>query len=129
MIGNISLKDVLEEERSLRTKHIEQEQKQAQQQRLREQQILQAMELAKHHVMKKHRENHDNLKKREEILMQRDRYYKEQIHREFRRSESQLLKALEFRKAEVRTMYGDLVYADGAYGGSKGRRWKVDWSR
>ena len=26
-------------------------------------------------------------------------------------------------------MYGDLILADGQYGGSKGRRWKVDWNR
>ena len=26
-------------------------------------------------------------------------------------------------------MYGELVMADGEYGGSKGRRWKVDWNR
>ena len=26
-------------------------------------------------------------------------------------------------------MYGDLMMADGQYGGSKGRRWKVDWNR
>ena len=26
-------------------------------------------------------------------------------------------------------MYGDLTEADGHYGGSKGRRWKVDWDR
>jgi len=26
-------------------------------------------------------------------------------------------------------MYGDLIMADGQYGGSKGRRWKVDWNR
>ena len=129
MIGNISLSEVLEEERSLQTKHIEQQQRDVRQHQLRQQQILQAMELAKHHVMKKHRKHHQNLKKLEEILKQRDRYYKDKLHREFRRSESQLLKALERRKAEVRTMYGDLVFADGVYGGSQGRRWKVDWSR
>ena len=26
-------------------------------------------------------------------------------------------------------MYGDLTFADGQYGGSKGRRWKIDWNR
>lgn len=51
------------------------------------------------------------------------------IHRAFRRAEHQLLKALIARKGEVKTMYGDLVMADGQYGGSKGRRWKVDWNR
>jgi len=27
------------------------------------------------------------------------------------------------------TFYGDLMLADGTYGGSKGRRWKVDWDK
>ena len=26
-------------------------------------------------------------------------------------------------------MFGDLTLADGQYGGSKGRRWKVDWNK
>ena len=26
-------------------------------------------------------------------------------------------------------MYGALTFADGQYGGSKGRRWKIDWNR
>lgn len=34
--------------------------------------------------------------------MQRDRTYKDEIHRAFRRSESQLRKALKRRKAEVK---------------------------
>lgn len=29
----------------------------------------------------------------------------------------------------IQSMYGDLMLADGQYGGSKGRRWKVDWNR
>lgn len=29
----------------------------------------------------------------------------------------------------LQSMYGDLMLADGQYGGSKGRRWKVDWNR
>ena len=29
----------------------------------------------------------------------------------------------------LQTMYGDLTFADGQYGGSKGRRWKIDWNR
>lgn len=29
----------------------------------------------------------------------------------------------------LQAMYGDLMLADGQYGGSKGRRWKVDWNR
>ena len=26
-------------------------------------------------------------------------------------------------------MYGDLMEVEGMYGGSKGRRWKVDWEK
>ena len=27
------------------------------------------------------------------------------------------------------TTFGDLIEAEGEYGGSKGRRWKVDWNK
>ena len=37
--------------------------------------------------------------------MQKDRSYKDEIHRAFRRSESQLRKALRRRKAEVKVVY------------------------
>ena len=37
--------------------------------------------------------------------MQKDRSYKDEIHRAFRRSESQLRKALRRRKAEVKVGY------------------------
>lgn len=37
--------------------------------------------------------------------MQKDRSYKDEIHRAFRRSESQLRKALKRRKAEVKVKY------------------------
>ena len=40
----------------------------------------------------------------QEHLMQKDRSYKDEIHRAFRRSESQLRKALKRRKAEVKVM-------------------------
>ena len=29
----------------------------------------------------------------------------------------------------VQAMYGDLMEVEGMYGGSKGRRWKVDWEK
>ena len=37
--------------------------------------------------------------------MQKDRSYKDEIHRAFRRSESQLRKALKRRKAEVKVKH------------------------
>ncbi|XP_057308593.1 uncharacterized protein LOC130646936 [Hydractinia symbiolongicarpus] len=129
MIGNISLEDVQDEERRLREEHISFQQQQAKVQRQRQQEILQAMERAKKYVMSKYKEKYRELRMREEHLMQRDRTYKDEIHRAFRRSESQLRKALKRRKAEVKTMYGDLIFADGQYGGSKGHRWKIDWNR
>lgn len=129
MIGNISLDDVQDEERRLREEHITFQQEQARVQRQRQQEIMQAMERAKKYVMSKYKEKYRELRMREEHLMQKDRSYKDEIHRAFRRSESQLRKALKRRKAEVKTMYGDLTFADGQYGGSKGRRWKIDWNR
>ncbi|CAB3994118.1 partial [Paramuricea clavata] len=129
MIGSISLEDVQEEERRLRDEHIQHQQQLSDVQRERQEDILVREELAKKNVMERLKERRKALMRREEHLMQRDRLLQNKIHQAFRRSEHQLLKALEARKAEVKTMYGELVMADGEYGGSKGRRWKVDWNR
>ncbi|KAL4218371.1 Orofacial cleft 1 candidate [Mactra antiquata] len=53
----------------------------------------------------------------------------ERLHQSFRRAESQLISVLERRKGEVKTFYGDLMMTEVQYGGSRGRRWKVDWDR
>merc|ERR1711971_151270 len=87
------------------------------------------MERAKKHVMQMFREKCRQILMRQEHMMQRDRLLQDRIHRSFRRSENQLLKALKNKKGEVKTMYGDLVFADGQYDGSKCRRWKVDWKK
>ena len=44
--------------------------------------------------------------------MQKDRSYKDEIHRAFRRSESQLRKALRRRKAEVKVGCLVIAYLD-----------------
>ncbi|XP_047145718.1 uncharacterized protein LOC100210827 isoform X1 [Hydra vulgaris] len=129
MIGNISFKEIQEEETRLREEHITFQQLQVRVQRQRQEEISKAMERAKKYVMSKYKEKQKEIRMREEHLMQKDRSYKDEIHRAFRRSESQLRKALKVRKAEVKTMYGDLTFADGQYGGSKGRRWKIDWDQ
>ncbi|KAK3743337.1 hypothetical protein QZH41_013912, partial [Actinostola sp. cb2023] len=129
MIGQISLEEVQEEERRLRDEHISYQQQEAKTQRERIQDIMAREERAKKYVMGKLKEKRKAILRREEHLMQQDRLIQNRIHRAFRRAENQLLKALKARKGEVKTMYGDLILADGQYGGSKGRRWKVDWNR
>ena len=46
----------------------------------------------------------------------------------FRRAETRLLEVLHERHADVQTTYGQLTVADGIYGGTKRRRWRLDWS-
>jgi len=36
---------------------------------------------------------------------------------------------LSFCHPVLQTTFGDLTEAEGEYGGSKGRRWKVDWNK
>lgn len=43
------------------------------------------------------------------------------MQKAFHLSESQLQRALELRKADVKSFFGDLVFADSQYGGSKGK--------
>lgn len=129
MIGNISLEMVQEEERRLRDEHIAYQQQEAKVQRERQEDLLMREAKARGEVMKVVREKRKRLQQREDLIMQQDRLIQNRIHRAFRRAEEQLLKSLTARKGEVKAMYGDLILADGQYGGSKGRRWKVDWNR
>merc|ERR1712151_1380479 len=105
MIGSVSLEDVQLEERRLREEHGSFQQQQVKVQRQRQEEILQAMERAKKYVMSKYKEKYRELRMREEHMQQKDRTFKEEIHRAFRRAESQLKKALNRRSASVKTMY------------------------
>ncbi|XP_033640408.1 uncharacterized protein LOC117300735 [Asterias rubens] len=129
MIGNISLEEVQEEERRLRDEHIAFQQQEAVLGRRRQEDILLREEKAKSHVTKMMKEKRKALSRREQLNLQKERLLQDQLHKTFRKSENQLLRSLQIRKGEVKTMYGDLMMADGQYGGSKGRRWKVDWNR
>ncbi|XP_038052469.1 uncharacterized protein LOC119725181 [Patiria miniata] len=129
MIGNISLEEVQDEERRLRDEHIAFQQQEAVLARRRQEDILLREEHAKGHVTKLMKEKRKALSRREQLNLQKERLLQDQLHKTFRKSENQLLRSLEIRKGEVKTMYGDLMMADGQYGGSKGRRWKVDWNR
>ncbi|XP_071854026.1 uncharacterized protein [Apostichopus japonicus] len=129
MIGNISLEEVQEEERRLRDEHIAYQQQETLMARQRQEAILLKEEKAKDHVVKVMKEKRRDLARREELNLQRERLLQNQLHHSFKKSENQLKRALSLRKGEIKTMYGDLMMADGEYGGSKGRRWKVDWNK
>ncbi|XP_022101493.1 uncharacterized protein LOC110985071 [Acanthaster planci] len=129
MIGNISLEEVQEEERRLRDEHIAFQQQEAILARRHQEDILLREEKAKGHVTKIMKEKRKALSRREQLNLQKERLLQDQLHKTFRKAENQLLRSLQIRKGEVKTMYGDLMMADGQYGGSKGRRWKVDWNR
>lgn len=62
-------------------------------------------------------------------LRNEEQLQRARIANAFRAAEAQLLHALQLRQGEVSTMYGELVLADGQYGGARGRRWRVDWDR
>ncbi|XP_041465232.1 uncharacterized protein LOC121415911 isoform X1 [Lytechinus variegatus] len=129
MIGNISLEEVQEEERRLRDEHIAYQQQEAQLARTRQEDILLKEERSKKHVTDVMKKKRKELALREELSIQRERLLQDQLHKTFKKAENLLKRSLEIRKGEVKTMYGDLMMADGQYGGSKGRRWKVDWNR
>lgn len=54
---------------------------------------------------------------------------KENLQKSFSRAEKNLNKILTERQAEVKSLYGDLVVADEQYGGARGRRWRVEWTK
>ncbi|KAK7091940.1 uncharacterized protein [Littorina saxatilis] len=129
MLGSISLEEVQEEERRLRDEHITYLEQEAVTKRQREQLLLQREEEVKQRVALYVRQRRKEIAEREELLKQREKLLMERLHRGFRKAESQLTAALEDRKGEVKTFYGDLMTSEGQYGGSRGRRWKVDWDK
>lgn len=129
MLGQISLDEVQEEEKRLRDEHIEYLDQEAMRKRDQSEEILKREEEAKKRLAIVTKQKRDDIARREEILKQKEKLLMDRLHRAFRRAESQLTSTLESRKGEVKTFYGDLMLADGTYGGSKGRRWKVDWDK
>nr|XP_002734565.1 PREDICTED: uncharacterized protein LOC100373469 [Saccoglossus kowalevskii] len=129
MIADVSLEEIQDHERRLRDEHISYQQQEMLVAKRRHEAIAMKEEKAKKRIITLLKEKKKELAKREELALQRERLQQDALHKTFRRSEHQLLRALEIRKGEVKTMYGDLTLADGQYGGSKGRRWKVDWTR
>ncbi|KAL8561388.1 hypothetical protein ACOMHN_063315 [Nucella lapillus] len=129
MLGAISLQEVQEEERRLREEHVGYLQQEALAKRRREQVLMQQEEGVKERLAAHLRQRRQEIAQREELLRQREKLLMERLHRGFRKAESQLVSALEDRKGEVKTFYGDLMTSEGQYGGSRGRRWKVDWNR
>lgn len=129
MIGSISLEEVQEEERNLRDEHIRYLAQEAVTKRRREEWLLRKEEEVKQRVARHMRDCRKEIADREEVLRQREKLLMERLHRGFRKAESQLIAALGDRKGEVKTFYGDLMTTEGQYGGSRGRRWKVDWDK
>ncbi|ELU07382.1 hypothetical protein CAPTEDRAFT_226170 [Capitella teleta] len=129
LVGNIHLEEIQEEELRLRDEHIAYQEQEAQLQRMREQEVLLREEDAKKRVAQDMREKRRKIARREEILQQKERLMLARLQKAFRKAENHLVHRLEDRKGEVKVFYGDLMLADGHYGGSKGRRWKVDWDK
>ncbi|KAL5014640.1 hypothetical protein ScPMuIL_008910 [Solemya velum] len=129
MLGSISLDEVQDEEQRLRDEHVRYLDQEAQRSRTKQEEILYREEEAKKRVAKYVKDKRTELKKIEDALKKKEHTLMTKLHQSFRRAESQLTSTLEKRKGEVKTYYGDLMVVDGQYGGSRGRRWKVDWNR
>ncbi|XP_019628555.1 PREDICTED: uncharacterized protein LOC109473086 [Branchiostoma belcheri] len=128
-IASISLEEVQEEEKRLRDEYIAYQKQEADLHRSRQEDLAKQAEGAKKRVSTVNKDKLRELRKKEAMMLQKERLLQDRLHKAFRQSENQLIYALDKRKGEVKTMYGDLTVADGFYGGSKGRRWKVDWNR
>ncbi|XP_074656241.1 uncharacterized protein LOC141909627 [Tubulanus polymorphus] len=129
MIGSISLDEIQDEEKRLRNEHVLYQSQEAERARTIQEEIVVREELAKKHIAEMLKEHRKHLQNREVLAQQRERILRDRLHKAFRQSENRLVNILQRRKAEIQAMYGDLQVADGDYGGSKGRRWKVDWTK
>ncbi|CAD5113719.1 DgyrCDS2883 [Dimorphilus gyrociliatus] len=129
MIGSISLEEVQEEEKRLRDEHIAYREQEKEEERDKMIELKRREEEAKKRVDEYYKTNKIIIDKRKEELERVERLAIERMQKSYLKSESQLISCLENRKGEVKTYYGDLATGDGYFGGSKGRRWKVDWER
>ncbi|KAF6026991.1 OFCC1 [Bugula neritina] len=102
--------------------------KREEEKRMRDEYIaFQQQELEKQ--LQKKKKKRRQLAQMVEISKQKEEFQKGLLLRSFENSENQLRYALKKRKSEVKKMYGNLASADGEYGGSKGKRWKLDWDK
>ena len=69
------------------------------------------------------------LQQKKDLIVLKARLEKENLQKSFSRAEKNLNKILTERQAEVKSLYGDLVVADEQYGGARGRRWRVEWTK
>ncbi|KAJ8321997.1 hypothetical protein KUTeg_000468 [Tegillarca granosa] len=129
MLGSISLEEVQDEEKRLRDEHIRYLDQEAQRKLEQKEEIQEREEEAKRRMAAYTKERRTEIAKREAILKQKEKLLMDRLHRAFRRAESHLISTLESRKGEVKTFFGDLMLADGQFGGSRGRRWKVEWDK
>eukprot|EP01137_Pigoraptor_chileana_P024220 Opistho-2@91791 len=129
IIGSLSVEEVREQERQMRLERLQLHEENAAIQKRRQQALALAEERAKRKVTEDLKAKTERVVSREILAAQREKNRHDEIRKTFRRAEDQLLHVLQERKAEVTTLYGHLTYADGQYGGVKGRRLKLDWDR
>ncbi|XP_078490654.1 uncharacterized protein LOC100184102 [Ciona intestinalis] len=129
MIGSVSIEDLEKHENKQKEEYLQIQQRQVALQQERTKELTKLAELAKERVWLQLKQQQKEASIREELLAKRERLFQEQAQKSFRQSENQLKHALEKRQAEVKAFYGDLTLADNQYGDSKGRRWRVEWSK
>ncbi|XP_067936655.1 uncharacterized protein [Watersipora subatra] len=129
MIANISLEEIQEEEKRMRDEQIAFEQQELEKQVLKKDELIQLEGNTKKRLAKDNKEKRRQLARLVEIARRKEKLQVDLLHLSFERAESQLQNVLRNRKFEVKRMFGDLVSAESDYGGSGGRRCKLDWDR
>ena len=101
-----------DEEKRLRDEHISYQEQEARRQREHQQELLRREEEAKKRVALETRDHRRLLERQKEINQQRERLMLDQLHKAFRRSENQLVSALEERKGvvKVRILYKSITF-------------------
>ncbi|XP_072880363.1 uncharacterized protein [Hemitrygon akajei] len=127
LVGSLSLEQAQDQRRRFRETHMNcwsQEEHLVQQQKLS---VKTQEEDTKQRVMAFSREKTKGVKP-QEINSEQLEFLQASLRSAFQKAESQLLKALESRRGEVVTLYGDLTEVKQQYNGVQGCRWKVEWS-
>jgi len=129
LIGSLSAEQVELHEKALKENRIKQQQLEMLSKQKREQVLALLVDSAKKRLTEQLKERNKSILNKEYMLKQQEKILQSDLQKAFNQAESELFRFLEQRKAEIQAFYGILDSADSQYGGSKGRRWRVEWTK
>eukprot|EP01135_Chromosphaera_perkinsii_P003239 Nk52_evm14s239 gene=Nk52_evmTU14s239 len=129
MVGKMSFEEVEEQERQMRLERIRVLEMEASVAKQNQQALAVAERRTRKELEEEQQRREAAIERKEKIRIEKDKLRQRALLRSFKKAEDHLFAALNRRKAEVRALYGSLMFSDSKYGGVHGRRYKLDWDK